>query len=137
MRMSQRDGTIVAFVIAMLASGAFAQSQTGTLVGLIHDPQHTVITGAEVHLSRVDASQPVSHTITDTGGRFEFVGLRASVYSLELTLPGWQRQLFSHLNIEAARTLDVNIVLMRQGHSGLGWGGNSGDSLKQSTVESL
>ena len=104
--------SIVAFAIAMLAYTAFAQSQTGTLVGLIHDPQHKVIAGVEVHLSREDASQPVSHTITDTAGRFEFVGLPAGAYSLELTLPGWQGQFFSHLNIEAARTLDVNIVLM-------------------------
>ncbi len=104
--------SIVAFAIAMLAYGAFPQSQTGTLVGLIHDPQHRVIAGVEVQLSGVDASQPVSHTITDTAGRFEFLGLPAGVYSLELNLPGWQGRRFSHLNIDAARTLDVNILLM-------------------------
>jgi hypothetical protein len=95
----------------MLVSGAFNQSQTGTLVGLIHDPQHKAVTGVEVQLSRVDATQPVSHTITDPAGCFEFAGLPAGVYSLELSLPGWQGQHFFHLNIEAARTLDVNIVL--------------------------
>src|SRR5258705_3168290 len=104
--------SLVAFATAMLASGAFTQSQTGTLIGLVRDPQHTVITGAEVQLSRVDASQPVSHTITDTDGRFIFAGLPAGVYSLELTLPGWQGQHFSHLTIDAGRTLDVNIVLL-------------------------
>ena len=104
--------SIVAFAVAMLSYGAFPQSQTGTLVGLIHDPQHKVMAGVEVQLSRVDASQPVSHAITDTAGRFEFVGLPAGVYSLELNLPGWQGPHFSHLNIDAARTLDVNILLM-------------------------
>ena len=102
---------IVAFAMAMLAHTSLAQSQTGTLIGLVHDPQHTAITGAEVQLSRVDASQPVSRTITDTKGRFKFVGLPAGVYSIELALPGWQRQHFSHLTIDAGRTLDVNIVL--------------------------
>ena len=102
---------IVAFAIAMLASGAFTQSQNGTLVGLVYDPQHDVINGVEVELSRVDASQPVSRTITDTNGRFKFVGLPAGVYSLELALPGWQGQHFSHLTVDAARTLDVNILL--------------------------
>src|SRR5258705_11304273 len=104
--------SIVAFAIATLASGAFTQSQTGTLIGLIRDPQHTVITGAEVQLSRVDASQPVSHAITDSKGRFHFAGLPAGVYSLEVILPGWQGQHFSDLTIDAARTLDVNIVLL-------------------------
>jgi len=104
--------SIVAFAIAMPVYGAFSQSQTGTLAGLIHDPQHKVITGVEVQLSRIDASQPVAHTITDTAGRFEFVGLPAGVYSLELNLPGWQGQHFSQLTIDAERTLDVNIVLL-------------------------
>ena len=103
---------IVAFALVLLASGAFTQSQTGTLIGKVHDPQHTAITGAEVQLSRLDASQRVSRTITDTKGRFEFAGLPAGVYSFELTLPGWQGQHFSHLTIDAARTLDVNIVLL-------------------------
>jgi hypothetical protein len=102
---------IVAFAMALLASEVFPQSLTGTLIGLVHDPQHKAITGADVQLSRVDGSQPVSRTITDTKGRFKFVGLPAGVYSLELTLAGWQGQHFSHLTIEAARTLDVNIVL--------------------------
>lgn len=103
---------IVPFAVAMLSSGAFAQSQTGTLVGFVRDPQHHVITGLDIQLSRVDVSQPVSHTITDTKGRFKFLGLPAGVYSLELTLQGWQGQHFSHLTIDAARTLDVNVVLL-------------------------
>jgi hypothetical protein len=96
----------------MLSSGAFAQSQTGTLVGFVRDPQHHVITGVDIQLSRVDVSQPVSPTITDTKGRFKFLGLPAGLYSLELTLQGWQGQHFSHLTIDAARTLDVNVVLL-------------------------
>jgi hypothetical protein len=102
---------LVAFAIAILADTSLAQSQTGTLLGLVHDPQHTAITGAEVQLSRVDASQPVSHTITDSKGRFKYVGLPAGLYSLELTFPGWPGQHLSHLTIDAGRTLDVNIVL--------------------------
>src|SRR4030095_519104 len=101
----------VAFAIALLASGTFTQSLTGTLIGLVHDPQNKPITGADVQLSRVDASQPVSHTITDTKGRFKFVGLSPGVYLLELNLPGRQGQHLSHLTIEAARTVDVKIVL--------------------------
>src|SRR5438034_6416706 len=104
--------SIAAFAMVLLASAVFPQSQTGTLVGLIHDLQHEVIPGVEVQLSRVDATQRVSHTISDTSGRFKFVGLLAGVYSLEFTLPGWQRQHLSRLNIDAARTLDVNVVLL-------------------------
>jgi Carboxypeptidase regulatory-like domain len=104
---------IVAFAIAIQASTSFTQSHTGTLVGLVYDPQHQVISGVDVRLSRVDVSQPVSHTITDTKGRFKFFGLRPGVYSLELNLQGWQDQRFSHLTIDTARTLDIKVVLLR------------------------
>ena len=103
---------ILAFATAILPSGTFSQRLTGTLIGLVHDPQHTAITGADAQLSRVDATQPVSHTITDKNGRFRFVGLPAGVYSLEVTGPGWQGRHVSHLSIEVARTLDVNMVLL-------------------------
>ncbi len=104
--------SIVAFAIAMLASAAFTQSQNGTLVGLIHDPQHNVITGVEVQLSRADASQADVRTVTDTTGRYQFVGLTPGAYSLALSLAGWQDQQFSDLIIDAGRTLDINIVLL-------------------------
>ena len=104
--------SIVVLAIIMPISAAFAQSQTGALVGLIHDREHNLIPGVEFRLSRADASQPVSHTVSDRAGRVEFVGLPAGVYSLDLTLPGWQGQHFSKLNVEAARTLDVYILLI-------------------------
>jgi hypothetical protein len=102
----------VAFAIAILSSVSFTQSHTGTLVGLVYDPQQQVISGVDVRLSRADISHPVSHAITDTKGSFKFFGLPAGVYSLELTLQGWQGQHFSHLTIDAAHTLDVNVVLL-------------------------
>ena len=102
----------VPLVVAMLAYAASAQSQTGTLVGLIHDLNHKVITGVEIQLSREDVSQPVFHSITDSSGRFQLLGLPPGVYSLDLSLAGWQRQHLTHLNIGAATTLDLNIVLL-------------------------
>src|SRR5215472_13114140 len=100
--------------ICVLASVTFAQSQTGTLIGSIRDPQQKVVSGIEVRLSRLDARQPVFHTTTESTGRFELMRLPPGVYSLELTLPGEQRQLYSHLRIDAARTLEINITLKPQ-----------------------
>src|SRR4051812_18292129 len=99
--------SIVATVLATLACGAYTQSQNGTLAGLICDPQHNAISGVEVQLFRADASRALTPTISDTAGRFQFVGLTPGAYSLELSPPGLQGQHFSHLNIEAGRTLDV------------------------------
>src|SRR5258707_14126935 len=103
--------SIVAFAIAMLASTAFTQSQNGTLVGLIHDPQHNVITGVEVQLSRADASQADVHTVTDTTGRYQFVGLPPGAYSLALSLPGGRGKDFSAFFMPRGPRLDLNFVL--------------------------
>ena len=106
-----RPVSVAAFAIVILASTAFTQSQTGTLVGLIDDAQGKAINGVEVQLFPADASQPHAYTITDAAGNFQFVGLLPGTYSLELSLSGWQSQHLSNLKVEAARTLDVNLAL--------------------------
>jgi len=100
------------FAVAMLVDTSLAQSQTGTLVGVVYDSHQQVIAGVDVRLSRADISHSVFHTTTGTNGRFRFVGLPAGVYSLELTRQGWQGKHSSDLTIEAARTLDINMVLL-------------------------
>src|SRR5215831_7907204 len=87
------------------------QTQTGTLIGRIQDPQGKAISEAEVELSRADASRSVRVAITDTSGHFQWVGLAPGLYSLEVSRTGWQRGRFSNLKIERARTLDLYIVL--------------------------
>ncbi|HJZ81208.1 MAG TPA: carboxypeptidase-like regulatory domain-containing protein, partial [Pyrinomonadaceae bacterium] len=104
--------------MAMLAYAAFAQSQNGTLLGVVQDPRGKAIAEVEVQLSPEDASPAVTHAITDATGRFQCPGLPPGVYSLKLSLAGWQTQTISGLNIGAARTLDINIVLMPAGATG-------------------
>ena len=110
--------SLATVVLVVLTSAAYSQSQTSTLLGLIHDPQNQGVVGVQVRLSLADAqanssapSQFVFHTVTDTAGRFHFVGLPAGVYSLELSLSGWQSQTVSQLNVREASTLDVSIML--------------------------
>lgn len=109
---------LVMFAFAIMVSAAFTQPQTGTLVGLIHDPQGKVIAGVEVKLSPADASQPITHTITDAAGRFQCVRLLPRVYSLELSRSGSQDEHFSNLHIDAGRTLDISVVLHSDRPSG-------------------
>src|SRR5215831_15283910 len=103
---------ILLFIVVALASAAVTQSQNGSLLGSIHDAEHQAIADAQVELTRVDSWQPVSKRFTDSSGHFGFAGLPAGEYSLKLTARGWQEQLFPHLQIKAARTLDVDIILI-------------------------
>jgi hypothetical protein len=49
--------------------------------------------------------------MTDKAGRFEFVGLPPGVYTLDLSLSGWQSKHLPQLNVLAASTVDLSIVL--------------------------
>src|SRR5437762_593447 len=109
----------VLVVTVVLTSPASSQSQTGTLLGLIHNAQNQGVADVQVRLLPAEAqpnsstpSQLVFHTVTDTAGRFHFVGLPSGVYSLELSRSGWQSWRVSHLYVREASTLDVSILLL-------------------------
>lgn len=102
---------IIAFALIMLASPAFAQSQTGALIGIISSPHQESLAGVKVHLSGGDTQPLIPDAMTDKAGRFEFVGLSPGDYTLELSLSGWQSKRLTHLEIRAASTLDLSITL--------------------------
>jgi hypothetical protein len=110
--------TVVLVTVVLTYSAAYSQSQTSTLLGLIHDARYQGVGGVQVRLSLANErpnspapSQFVFHTVTDSAGRFDFLGLPSGVYSLELSLSGWQSQTIFHLNVPEASTLDVSIML--------------------------
>ena len=117
----------------VLTAAALAQSQTGALHGRIHDSQNQGVAGVQVQLVRKDgspkqlkqANQPypsqisqpnaaaartIIKTVSGVDGLFRFVGLRAGLYSLELSVPGGQSEIVGPLSILEG-TVDINIKL--------------------------
>jgi Carboxypeptidase regulatory-like domain len=95
----------------VLTSSSLAQSETGTLVGIVSGPHDERLAGVQVHLSNEDRQPPISETTTDKTGRFEFVGLSPGAYTLDLSLSGWQSKRVFHLDVRAASTLDLSLAL--------------------------
>src|SRR5438128_3882871 len=110
---------LAGFALIMLSSAALAQSQTGTLIGMVSGPHNERLAGVQVHLSSEDNRLPLPETATDKAGRVKFVGLHPGVYTLELSLSGWQSKRVSHLEVRAASTLDLKVVLSLVGASPL------------------
>ena len=102
---------ILTFAAAIPVPGVFAQTPTGALVGRVRDHNGQTIPGADVELSRSDAIQATTHTVTDAAGKFLFVGLAAGPYSLKLSPPGRQTPYVTTLKIDITRTLDLDIML--------------------------
>lgn len=76
-------------VVALLSSTAVAQTVTGTVGGIVTDPNGAVIPGATVTL----VSEQKGDTRTDTtndSGRFSFQAVQPGVYSLRVEHKGFQ-----------------------------------------------
>jgi len=102
---------MVTAVCLLPARSAFAQSPSGTLAGTVHNEQQDKLAGAQVRLTSGSAQSPVADTTTNKEGRFEFVGLPAGVYTLQVSSSGLDNEHVSSVEIRAAGTVDLTIVL--------------------------
>ena len=59
-----------------------------TLHGVVHDPQHRPIAGAQVNLKAADSAFTLN-AVTSTIGEFELVQVPIGVYRLEVSAPGF------------------------------------------------
>ena len=70
-----------------LAIPAVAQTQGGSVTGIVKDEQGGVIPGADVSLQGSDASYPF---VTDRDGTFRFLSLEPGLYKLAASLSGFK-----------------------------------------------
>jgi outer membrane receptor protein involved in Fe transport len=82
---------LLAIVVVALASVAAFATIFGSVHGLIHDPQHRPVQGAQVSLRSVssDWKQSVS---SDDAGEFHFEGVPLGAYKVVVETPGFSTQ---------------------------------------------
>ena len=82
-------------------TGAFAQSTTASMLGVVHDPSGAVIPNAEV--TATDMQTTLSRTTqTDGAGSYLITNLPVGQYQLRVAAPGFETYL------QKGITLDVN-----------------------------
>jgi hypothetical protein len=106
--MKPRIILLIALVALLVAVGASAQMQTGTIVGRILDEQGAVLPGVTVTLAGGQGSQT---QVTDEKGEYRFVGLTPGTYELKTDLAGFAPRTERNLDVGLARTLTVNLTL--------------------------
>jgi len=80
------------FVLAVLLSSVFAHATIfGTVSGLIHDPQHRPVQGAQVTLQATDSAWTKSVT-SDDSGEFRFDVVPLGEYKVTVELAGFASQ---------------------------------------------
>ncbi|MGA7379595.1 MAG: TonB-dependent receptor [Terriglobales bacterium] len=89
---------------------AWAQKDTGSIVGVVKDPSGAVITGAKVTVTAVD--QGTSFTIsTNSAGEYVATPLRIGRYNVTVEKPGFKKEVVGPIVLDVQARPAVNVTL--------------------------
>jgi hypothetical protein len=99
-----------AFTLAAMATTAFAQLPTATILGTVRDNSGAVIPGADVAAKNIETDQSRT-AITAEDGSYRFSALAVGSYEVRAALPGFQTVVRSGLTLTVGRDAVVNFTL--------------------------
>ena len=102
----------VALLSALLAMSqlAVAQSDRGTITGIVMDPSKAVVPGAKLVLRNAETGSTTDAQTTATGN-FTISSIPVGNYVLTVEAPGFKKAIRSGLRVEVAQTMRLDIAL--------------------------
>ncbi len=100
-------GGAVFLILTFLAMSAFAQSNSGSIVGTVSDPAGAVVGGAKVTITN-NATKEVKEITAGNSGEFTVTNLEPGVYSVRVTSAGFKTLLFSTVTVETNARVPVD-----------------------------
>ncbi len=97
-----------ALFVLLIGISAHAQTQSGNIYGTVDTNDGSALPGVTVTLSGVGAPQT---TVTDSQGKFRFVGLTPGTYALKAELSGYGAATRSGIGVNIGRNADVTMQL--------------------------
>jgi len=101
---------LLLFFVLCLPNPAFAQSDAGSINGLITDPGGAVIPGAIVTVTDLGTNTVVT-TKTGSKGEYSFSTLRASRYKITVSAPGFKDTIVPIVEVHTQDKLAQNVKL--------------------------
>jgi hypothetical protein len=102
---------LLALVVLVPSTGAFAQGGTGELAGLVTDPTGAVVENAPVKLSN-SATGEVRQTVTTTAGTYRFQALQVvGSYTLEVSPAGFKATKVQNIIVTVGNVLTRDVKL--------------------------
>src|SRR6516165_10273834 len=96
-----------AICLALLACAAFAQSERGTITGVIHDSTGAVVPGAKVAV--INQSTKVSlDAVSNEAGEYTVLSLQAGKYNVRVNKEGFRTFTENGVELNAAQTVRVD-----------------------------
>ncbi|HEY7338998.1 MAG TPA: carboxypeptidase regulatory-like domain-containing protein [Bryobacteraceae bacterium] len=93
----------------LLAVGAFAQSDRGTITGTISDPAGAVVQGARIEVKNMDTGT-VSQGGTSATGNY-VISVPAGRYELDVTVTGFKKYIRQNLQVTVATDARQDVTL--------------------------
>jgi hypothetical protein len=97
-------------ILASTTTSAFAQLDTGTIVGTVSDLSGAVLPGVTV-IATQDATGVAQNTVTNERGQYIFPGLRVGVYTVTTELAGFRRGVRTEITVNVQDRRSVDFVL--------------------------
>src|ERR1700721_897832 len=96
----------------MGATALFAQLQAGRIGGIVTDPQHAVVPGAEVTVTNTGTN--IAQTIkTDASGTYLVSPLDPGSYTVSVSSPGFQTLIRNGIELTVGQSADGVLQLVR------------------------
>jgi Carboxypeptidase regulatory-like domain len=111
--MKLRSFNLISFLLLFVlcvSNRAFAQSESGSINGLITDPGGAIIPGATVTVTDLGTNSAVT-TKTGAKGQYSFSTLRASRYKITVSAPGFKDTIVPDIELHTQDKLDQNVKL--------------------------
>src|SRR5260370_24150798 len=100
---------MVLFLVAS-ATPAFAQGETGSVSGVVTDPQGGTVAGSDVTLTDV-ATKTSQTTTTNDSGRYHFASIKAGIYDVTISKSGFKIYKAAAQRVSVATQLTLDVVL--------------------------
>lgn len=102
--------TCVLVFLALSAGPAYAQGETGSVTGLVTDPQGGTVAGADVTLTDIGTKAPRTTTTNDSG-RYHFASVPAGMYDVTISKSGFKVFKASAQKVSVSTQLTLDVAL--------------------------
>ncbi len=97
-------------IVLFLTIGVFAQSNTGSITGVVEDSNGAVVANATVTITNVGTNETRT-TQTDSDGRFEVPSLPTGIYKVSAKGSGFQESTVNDIRLAVGEKARVDVKL--------------------------
>ena len=110
MRIVLKWRTLACLAITLTVPSVFAQSERGTISGLVKDPSGAVIAGAKVTVTNTATNQIISISTTEAGD-YAAISLQVGSYRVRVEKDGFRPAVISGVVVDAANNARADVTL--------------------------